>query len=53
MGAMETAFFVIAFVVVANLGCILSFGRAQQLLRDLGATWVRALSGRGLNSHSA
>jgi hypothetical protein len=54
MGFMQTAIFFIAFVVAANVGCILSFGRAQQALRDLGATWVRALGGRRVgSSHSA
>lgn len=39
-----------AFVVLANLGCILSWNRAQRALRDLGAIWVRALAGRRYSS---
>ena len=32
--------------IALNVGCIASWNRAQQALRDLGALWVRALSGR-------
>jgi hypothetical protein len=38
------ALFLVLLVVLVNVGCILSFDRAQRALRDLGAAWVRALS---------
>jgi hypothetical protein len=51
---MEALLFVIALVVIANLGCILTFDRAARALRDLGAVWVRAISRRRVvSSHSA
>jgi hypothetical protein len=46
MGAMEKIALIAALAVVLNLGCILSWDRAQRALRDLGAVWVRALTGR-------
>jgi len=41
---------VVALVVLLNVGCIASWNRAQQALRDLGALWVRVLSGRRFTS---
>ena len=50
MGAMEKIALIVALAVVLNLGCILSWDRAQRALRDLGAVWVRALTGRRFSS---
>jgi hypothetical protein len=41
---------IVALAVVLNVGCIASWNRAQQALRDLGALWVRVLSGRRFSS---
>jgi hypothetical protein len=41
---------IVALAVALNVGCILSWNRAQQALRDLGALWVRMLSGRRFSS---
>jgi hypothetical protein len=43
---MGNVILIVALVVLANAGCIASWNRAQQALRDLGAVWVRVLSGR-------
>jgi hypothetical protein len=47
---MTTLLPVVLLVVGANLGCILTFDRAQRGLRDLGALWVRALAGKPVGS---
>jgi hypothetical protein len=46
MGRMQSIVLVLLLVVLANAGCIASWDRAQRAFRDLGAAWVRALSGR-------
>jgi hypothetical protein len=50
---MEAILFIVALIVIANLGCIVSFDRAQKALRDLGALWVRALRGRRVSTGSS
>ena len=51
---MAAILFIVALIVIANLGCIVTFDRAQRALRDLGSLWVRALGGRRVSSsHSA
>jgi hypothetical protein len=46
--------FILLLAVGVNAGCILTFDRAQRALRDLGAIWVRALTGKpASSSHSA
>jgi hypothetical protein len=47
---MTSVLLVVLLVVGANLGCILTFDRAQRALRDLGALWVRALTGKPISS---
>lgn len=44
---------IVAFVVLVNGGCILSFTRAEKAIRELGATWVRVLTGTPRDSSSA
>jgi hypothetical protein len=48
--AMGNILLVVALAVALNVGCIASWNRAQRALRDLGAIWVRALSGRRFSS---
>lgn len=51
---MQAIALIVLLVVLANAGCIASWDRAQRAFRDLGATWVRALSGRRYSSsHSS
>lgn len=47
---MEAVVLILLLVVLANAGCIASWDRAQRAFRDLGAAWVRALSGRRYSS---
>jgi hypothetical protein len=49
---MGTILLVALLAVLLNAGCIFSFDRAQRALRNLGAVWVRALSGRRFSSSS-
>ena len=42
--------FVVLLVVLVNAGCMFSFDRAQKAVRDLAATWIRALSYRRVST---
>jgi hypothetical protein len=44
---------VVLFVGLVNAGCMLSFTRAEKALRELGATWVRVLTGTPRDSSAA
>jgi len=50
---MTSVVLIVLLVVGANLGCIVTFDRAQRALRDLGATWVRVLTGKPVSSSQA